>query len=200
MGAPSGENRGSTKHLSARDIASLISNERNNVSTLFQMTLGLSYGDTYARVQNDENMRKECLVSPDPRLRELALLVIANTGQSQQDVTAIILDICKSDRDTGVRRSAIYAIASLCNTETNLIFLTLLARIALDEAEDNTVRKAAYQGLVLAHKDARILSKSRRVMTGEFSVSDFDAVYLAGMLARGSAPGRPEGLLPQGTH
>jgi hypothetical protein len=179
MGAPSDGNFKDAKDRVPQGPSVPVSGG-SDVPGLYEATLRLAYGDIYSRVAHDMEATRQLLYNADPRLRQLALMLIGGNATLPDEVATKARCLCTDDPDAQVRRCAVYITGQRCIQKPSAALFGLLARIALDESEESGVRRAAYQGVVLADLDPK-MCRNINILVGDFDVGDFDLGYLAKM-------------------
>jgi HEAT repeats len=138
-------------------------------------------GRDYRKLIADREKIDECLHHPDPAYRGLALQFCARTWVPGPDSEERIFQMARLDPDEFVRSMAIMVLSFLDLAAGTTRFLTFFAKVALDEAEADLVRKAAYQSAVLCEPDlekAAHIRKDKRYVITEVKVEDFDLAFI----------------------
>jgi len=80
---------------------------------------------------------------------------------------------------------AIMALGSLDVAAGTTRFLRFFAKVALDEAEAESLRKAAYQSAVLCEPDlekVRHILKGKRYLIIDVGIEDFDLAFIRSLM------------------
>ena len=93
---------------------------------------------------------KQLLEHEDEDVRNEALRVAA-VYWTLADVREKSIEMLEFDIEPSVRSTAAYAIAALAKESTRLADTGLLLGVLRNDAEDEDVRRAAYEGLLLLH-------------------------------------------------
>jgi hypothetical protein len=185
MSSPADENHGSAGPDNLGDIIPSIRRFDHELSRLTEMTLGAAFGEAYFQMARDERMADEHLSHANPRLRELAIHVISCRKTISDNLQNIIMNICDSDPDIRVRTTAIYGISRVYTVSKNQSILSCLARLALEQTENESIRKAAYKGVILARRRPGTARSNIDILLGDADVASFDTEFLLALRAGG---------------
>ena len=149
-------------------------------------------GPEYYDIVDHKERIEECLNHPDVNHRALALTLCKEFAALSFHVEERIMELAKGDPLPLIRALATIALSGhamrlhrVGSAQAKLL-LRFFARVALDQSEDDLVRRAAYGSAVLAEPD---LGKVKHVLRGgkflakNFPVADFDLAYLRETLA-----------------
>jgi hypothetical protein len=93
---------------------------------------------------------KQLLEHEDEDIREEALRIVA-VHWTLADVRAKAIEMLQIDDEPSVRRTAAYAVASLAKDTTRDSDTQLLLDVLRNDSEQEEVRRAAYEALLLLH-------------------------------------------------
>jgi HEAT repeat protein len=105
---------------------------------------------------------KKLLEHEDEDIREEALRVAA-IHWTLGDVREKSIEMLQFDDEPSVRRTAAYAIAALAKEATRLADTKLLLGVLRNSSEEEEVRRAAYEGLLLLHGRKELPPMNREV-------------------------------------
>jgi hypothetical protein len=153
----------------------------------FERLLAARFGSVYREIADDAGKREARLHDANPRYRILALHLYGSGAIPSHSAYDRIVAMATSDPNDGVRGCAVRTLCTLPRSSRAHEIMTLFARIALDEDEPETVRKAAYESAVLFEpefeKTDHIL-RHKKWSTSDVTLSDFDTEFLKSMLTR----------------
>ena len=175
-----------------REIYEGIRRLEPEIPRLAEGTYALTFGGMHNEVVRDEESWQGCLSNPDPRFRLLGLSLYTGKAPTNPHVIDRISDMALLDSEESVRISTIFALVSIFLTTSDQKILKLLAGLALEAAESNDLRKAAYWALVLLGQGRgdRNVGRRRTLSVREYEVIEFDVDYLADVLKRDEKRGR----------
>jgi HEAT repeats len=143
-------------------------------------------GQDYRAIVGDVKKIEGCLHHTDPAYRALALQLCGVQWHPNSECAKQIMEMARRDPNEFIRSMAIIALSSMDLVAESKRSLRFFATLALDEAEPELVRKAAYQSAVLCEPDfekTKHILAHRTYMITDVTIGDFDLKYLRRAIA-----------------